>query len=79
MTYYQHLDDEKLDQVALRLLELEGSLKGLGVLFQYHGNESAPSPDELSGIGQLLKGLAKEVSILEDILRCGYDSTKKSN
>ena len=74
MSYYQHLDDQKIDNIALKLLEIENSLKGLGGLFQHHGNDTALNAEELFGIGQLLKKLAYEVSIIEDLLRCGYDS-----
>ena len=76
MAKFKHLTKEKMDKVTNDLWEIKSSLKGLGCLFQYKddGGHAFFDTSDLFGIGQLIKGIAKRVSVLEDILRCGYDS-----
>ena len=77
MAEFEHLTDEKLKYITNRLWEVESSLRGLSRLFQYKEDMGGVDFDteEFFGIGQLLKVLAREISIQEDILKCGYDST----
>ncbi len=75
MAKIKYLNQEKLNKVCKQLWELQGSLKGLGALFQRQNNETYMSPEELFGIGQLLQKIANELSEQEDILRCGFDNT----
>ena len=77
MAKFRHLSKEKMEHITNRLWELECSLEGLGALFQGARTDrdgSSFDTDELFGMGQLFKGLSKQVSVLEDILKCGYDS-----
>ena len=76
MAKIKHLTKKKVEHVTNELWEIESSLKGLGSLFQYRDDEGGIHLDtgEFFGIGHLLKGIAKRVSVLEDILRCGHDS-----
>ncbi len=74
MAKFKHLTKEKLNHVRNRLFEVSSGLNGLGSLFESQSVHFCPSPDELYGIGQLLKQLSREVEVQEDILNCGYDS-----
>ena len=74
MAKFKHLAKEKMEHVTNRLWEIETSLEGLGSLFEDQSSDSVFEPDELFGIGQLVKGQARELAILGDILKCGYDS-----
>ena len=73
MAKFKHLSKTKIEHITLRLGTAHASLNGLGALFQSR-REIDFDDDELFGIGELVKGQAKELSVLEDILRCGYDS-----
>ena len=76
MAEFGHLTNEKLEHVTNRLWEVESSLRGLTRLFQYKediGDVHFDS-EEFFGIGQLLSVLSREISIQEDILKCGFDS-----
>ncbi|MDC1174189.1 hypothetical protein OAT67_02265 [Bacteriovoracaceae bacterium] len=74
MAKFKHLTQEKMDDVCFRLFQVQMGLNGLGSLFEFQSREAVYDPDEFHGIGQLIKQQSKELSILEDILRCGYDS-----
>ena len=76
MAEFGHLTDEKLEHVTNRLWEVESSLRGPTRLFQYKEDIGGVHFDteEFFGIGQLLSVLSREISIQEDILKCGYDS-----
>ena len=76
MTKFEHLTEERLDQVTNKLWEIESSLTGLSGLFRIREERGSASidTDELYGIGNMLKGLADKLSVQEDILRCGFDS-----
>ncbi|MCY4644484.1 MAG: hypothetical protein OXB88_07690 [Bacteriovoracales bacterium] len=74
MAKFKHLNKSKLDYVTERLCDIEGSLDGLGALFLDQGGHHCPSSNELFGLGLLIKGQARELSILGDILQCGHDS-----
>ena len=80
MAKLKHLTKNRFDNVCNRLFEIQSGLDGLGSLFEFQSREANLSPDELFGVGQLMKQLSRELSTQEDILRCGYDSravTKK--
>lgn len=74
MSKIKHLNQKKLDDVCCRISQVQSGLNGLGSLFEFQLGDVIYDPDELHGIGQLLKHLSRELSTLEDILRCGYDS-----
>ena len=78
MESLKHLTPQKVAYIACRLSTVSSALNGFGSLFLHQGNETCIGPDEYAGIGDLLQGLSKEVSRLEDILRCGYDSIAKA-
>jgi len=70
-----HLDNNKLlDKICERLWIASGSLKGIGSLFTQDQKEICLDSDEFYGIGQLLKTISEELSILEDLIRSGCDS-----
>ena len=80
MAKIKHIRRKRLDKVCNRISNIESGLNGLGALFEFQSREACLEPDELFGVGQLMKILAHELSIQEDTLRCGYDSravTKK--
>jgi len=70
----EHLNKKKLYKVCDRLWHAHGSLKGLGGLFTQGARDVVFDDGELYGIGLLLKKISEELEILEDVLRCGYDS-----
>lgn len=70
-----HLDKDKLDKVCERLWHAHGSLLGLGGLFTQGTRDICFDDGEFYGIGLLIKTISQELEILEDILRCGIDST----
>ena len=74
MSKIKHLNQKNLDDVCWRLYQVQSGLNGLGSLFEFQSKDAVYDPDELHGIGQLLKHLSRELSALEDILRCGYES-----
>ena len=74
MAKIKHLTKERFDSVCHRLFEIQSGLDGLGSLFESQRGEASFSPAELFGVGQLIKQLSRELSIQEEILRCGYDS-----
>ena len=74
MAKFKHLTKDKLSNACDRMLNIQSGLYGLGSLFEYQSSDACFSPDELFGIGQLLKQISHELSIQEDILSCGYDS-----
>lgn len=69
-----HLDPEKLRQCCIRLWKISGGLNGLGALLKSQTQETCYEDGELFGIGQILKSFSYEISVIEDILQCGYDS-----
>ena len=80
MAKFKHLTRGRFDNICNRIFEIQCGLDGLGSLFESQSRQTSLSPDELCGVGQLMKQLVRELSIQEDILRCGYDSravTKK--
>jgi len=62
-------------KVCERLYVLSSSLAGLGALFQQPNREIPLDSSEMNGVGNLLQKLGEEAQILEDLLRCGSDST----
>ena len=71
----KHLNEKIMSDVENRIWAVEGALMGLGGLFEQSCNKDfCFDPQELFGIGQLLKSLSIEVTRINDILRCGYDS-----
>lgn len=70
----KHLNKKKVEAVNDRLWQVESGLKGLGSLFKNQSRHASYSQDELFGLGQLLQHLSYELSVLEDVLHCGYDS-----
>ena len=77
MESLEHLNPKKIGKVAGRLSVASSSLNGLGSLFYFQSRESCMDQSEFAGIGYLLQEIAGEISRVEDILRCGYDSTAK--
>ena len=75
MAEFEHLSKEKMEHVTTGLWEISSSLNGLGSVFQGGKNEIPVDSEEWFGLGQMLKILSQRASSLEDILRCGYDST----
>ena len=75
MAEFNHLSKEKMEHVVTGLWEISSALKGLGAVFQSGQNEIPLDGDEWFGIGQILNVVSQKSSSLEDILRCGYDST----
>lgn len=61
---------EKLETAINKLWQIEGSLKGLGALFEQQGKGANFESDELFGIGQLLKNLSCDIASIEKLLRC---------
>ena len=76
MAKFKHLTKNKVEHVSNQLWKIGSSLNGLGAVFQLkqERGDSSIDVDELYGIGQLLKGLSKQLSVVEDILRRGHDS-----
>ncbi len=70
-----HLNKKLVFKICDRLWVANGSLKGLGGLFTQGTREMSFEDEEFYGVGQLLKSIGDELAILEDILRCGKDST----
>lgn len=70
----EHLNSKKIRKVCEQLWMIEGSLRGLGASLQQQSTSPCYDADELFGLGQLLKVLSEKISVLEDILTCGYDS-----
>lgn len=64
------ISPEELEAVISKLWQIEGSLKGLGALFEQQGRGASFESDELFGIGQLLKNLSCEIALIEKLLRC---------
>ena len=71
-----HLNKKILEDIESRMGVIEGSLVGLGGLFENVSNnmDFCLDPDERFGISQLLKLMSSETSRVSDILRCSYDS-----
>ncbi|MDP7320877.1 MAG: hypothetical protein QF441_09730 [Bacteriovoracaceae bacterium] len=75
MKSLNHLTPKKLDKAVFRLYMAHSSLMGVSGLFTQGTRDVCLQDEEYYGIGNLLKRIADELQILEDILRCGYDST----
>jgi hypothetical protein len=71
MKKIDHLNSEIIDYVCNSLWDIEGSLKGVGALMEHQMSDPCYKNEEIFGLGQLLKRIAREVSSLEDILRSG--------
>ena len=80
MAKFKHLTNKKLKHIKNQLWKVESSLEGLSALFQDREQQGAAplDSDQLFGIGQILKGFSKELSILLDILSCGHDSKART-
>ena len=71
----RHLENQKLvNKICERIWTASGSLRGIGSLFLQDHKEICLDSDEFYGIGQLLKTISEELSILEDLIRSGDDS-----
>jgi len=68
MAEFEHLSKDKLYTVCDSLFKIQGGLDGLGSLLEFQSSEACYSPDDLFGVGQLLRLLSHELSIQEDIL-----------
>ena len=75
MAKFKHLTKDRFSNACHRLFDIQSGLNGLGSLFEFQSQHSCISPDEFFGIGKLIKRLAEDLSIQEEILRCGYDSS----
>jgi hypothetical protein len=62
-----------------KMWSLSGSLNGIGALLQQQAPNASYcyNHDELFGLGQLLKLLSDEISIIEDTLRCEQSNLSK--
>ena len=69
----KHITRKRFDNACYRLFEIHSGLDGLGSLFESQSSDAHFNPEELFGVGQLLKLLARELSTQEGILRDGYD------
>ena len=71
-----HLSEKKLNYVVDELWVIESSLSGMGALFQIKDTSGSIDVDvsDFHGIGNALKKISKDISILQDILNCGHDS-----
>ena len=76
MKEFEHLTEEKIEQVINGLWEVESSLQGLARLFQYKEEVGGVNFDseEFFGVGQLLKVLSRQIETQEDILKYGFNS-----
>ena len=74
MAKFKHPTKNKLSNTCNCIFDIQSGLYGLGSLFESQSSDACFSPSELFGIGQLLKQISRELSVQEDILRCGYDS-----
>jgi hypothetical protein len=70
-----HLTDKILNKVTERVWRVGSSLQGLSGLFTQGTRDMCLDDGEFYGLGNLLKGLSIELSIIKDILNCGVDST----
>ena len=75
MAEFEYLSEKKMNHVTRRLAEIEFSLNGLSALLRNRETNITFASDEFYGIGLLLNGISREISISVDILRCGFDST----
>ena len=66
MACFEHLDKEASDKITGRLWELRSILKGQAALFQQCEGAIELDTEALSGIGQLLKEIAEELTALDD-------------
>ena len=73
-----HISQELIDNICSQLKTTEGSLTGLGALFEQGASDSCFTAEELFGIGQLLKNLSAQLSQQIDLLRCGDPLQKES-
>ena len=74
MAKIKHLTKKRFDNACNQIFHIQCGLSGLGSLFEFQSVEACFSNEEFFGMGQVIKQLARELSIQEDILRCGYDS-----
>ena len=73
----KHLNKQIITKTCERLHQTSSSLKGVGSLFLQCQSEAYLESDDLTGLGHFLNSASEELSTLEDILRCGEDSTHK--
>ena len=72
-----HINEELIDDICLRLWSVEGSLRGVGALFEQGASDPCFEAEEVFGVGQLLKSLSQELSGLEGVLRYGRNDQLK--
>ncbi len=75
MEKFEHLTKDKLKNICHRLFEIQSGFNGLGSLFEFQSQHSCMSPDEFFGVGKLIKLLAEDLSIQEEILRTCCDAS----
>lgn len=68
MTKIKHLDQKDLDEVILKLWEIEGSLRGVGGLMQQQTGEPFYEAKDLFGLGQFLRKIADDLADLQENL-----------
>lgn len=66
-----HLDKELISETCERIWSVQGSLKGLGGLCMRPGQSASFEDEDLYGLGQLLKKLAEDLGVIEDLIRSG--------
>ncbi len=71
----EHLNDKIISSVADRVYTTSSSLKGLASILTQTSRETCLKQSEFCGIGHLMEKMGEELEVLEDILRCGKDST----
>ena len=74
MAEFNHISKDKMDHIIDRIGEVRSALDGLAALFYYQGRDYSPSPNEVYGMGDLIKGQARALAALDDILRYGHDN-----
>jgi hypothetical protein len=75
MSSIGHINKKVLFKVCDRIDDAKGSLMGMSGLLRQTSNDICFTNGELYGLGQLLKKISEELDVVEDILRCGEDST----
>ena len=66
-------DEKTLEKITIKVWEVRGSLRGLGSLLENQQLDPFYKADDLYGLGQLLKGLSKELVKVEDGLNGAED------
>ena len=74
MAKFKHLSKDKMDHVIDRIGEIRSALDGLAALFYSQSRDFSPNPNEIHGMGDLVKTQSRALASLDDILRDGRDN-----